>query len=259
MQEFPEVFANETREVKEKESTGKWERVKPEEGMFGDYADPDEEDIDMEDIADNLVIDSDDASTDAEINRFRARFMVLVSLRSSRCRYSHQKLFRVATISGSGFNHPADVLDTITEVMRPMGFETFTQLVNHIKLPADEYAAFLVNNMFPLLVSPPASYNVMKLAQSDLEHTFISAVASSNNAIDAAKLSFLIEKLLANLGTRDQLVYRTDLVNAVNNGIMAREHKAIHGDRVREDEQAAEEELTRSGRRIVAFMKMLKG
>jgi hypothetical protein len=143
-----------------------------------------------------------------------------------------------------------EVLDTITETIRPLGFDKFRQIVNEVNLPPNEYAAFLVNNMFPFLASPPARYNVLSLKQSDLERLFIVAVANGDSAINAAKLSILIEKLLVNLTANNQLDCTPELLNAIDNGVIAREQKAISGDN---------RELRYSGRRILAFRKMLKG
>jgi hypothetical protein len=85
LQEFPEVFKNETREVKEAQVSTKREAVKPEEGLFGDYDDSQDADADMEDSSENLSINSDESSgdessTDIDANRLRARFLALVSL-----------------------------------------------------------------------------------------------------------------------------------------------------------------------------------
>ncbi|KAI9844438.1 MAG: hypothetical protein M1838_002196 [Thelocarpon superellum] len=291
MNEFKEVFRNETKEIKKDADTkrNRASRVNVDEEHYGDYFDDDvDDDIDDVGYADDASrpptgLDSseaevekaaprkpDDASTcfgDLESILLRQRLLALLS--------------SLASTLPTHFTTLESLYSTYVEHLRPLDLPTFSLFTSPTMLPYISSAArssmtqlllrSLISSTAPFPRQPPATPSSTStgpqqaqqddLSQETLEQCFLPYSANTSSVMDNAKVSLLVEALLRLLDLHVGVTPTPALRDAVERGIRAREARAKPSGRRREDVKRAEDlagvYLKASAARLRAFVELL--
>lgn len=278
LNEFREVFRNETAERKQEESTKTRlpTRINIDEGDFGDYGLDDDDEDDMLENAvdlrtstrstrrDVLAVDEEsedgnDEGTSRSSDHYALGGVDSIILRQRLLSLLH----RVAAARPNLFTDESDLFDLYTEFMRPLPLTSFDLLLTSSKLDPMAQIRLQTNLLLPLLSTRPPVYDDQPLTQSDFEHNFLPYAANANSNVDNAKTSLVLEALMMALFTSTGLQPTETLGAAVEEGIRARKQKAI-GDARRKgkgkegEELEARRVLDLSEERLMALLEVIE-
>jgi hypothetical protein len=175
------------------------------------------------------------------------------------------QLARVASapMKENAFTHLEDLFDTYTESFRNLPLPAFTQFVATFRMPLGRLSGLLVNLLIPYIPSAPEKINIFSIRKEDLVTNILRHSANVHSSIDNAKMSLVIEALLASFMSEYGLTADDEFSNAVQEGIKKRKEKAI-GDARRKfkgrkgPEAEARKELDVSSERIMAILEILE-
>jgi hypothetical protein len=254
--EFPEVFRGEVRrrKIAQDRPSGPREKLDIDRGKWGDYDGDVDEDVTMTDVgalaAGHPAGQDDEVVDRMDIINLQARFLSLI--------------LKVSSLEDNPFADTEDALDLISEFLRPLPFDDFRHILPAIDLPAPIRSALFANTILPLLSSANRRLSVSDIDGNSLEKQFLTQTANSCTSIEQARLSLLLENLVANLVEEGKLEYSKRLVVAAKKGIDARASKAT-GDARRKfkgqgvEEEEARSELNWSGERILSYLDVIQG
>lgn len=149
--------------------------------------------------------------------------------------------------------------DIIAEFMRPLPWHAFASLVGHIKLPPESYKRFLVFTVLPYMTNPPKRTALHTIDQRLLVEDFLPCHANSTSAVDNAKLSFVLERLLQHLSQEGGLSSDDEILMQINMGVVARNKRTKIDSRrtYAPDVLDAKAELGLSGERLLLSVRLL--
>ncbi|PGH09122.1 hypothetical protein GX51_00876 [Blastomyces parvus] len=254
LNEFKMVFRNELKEPeKDKDNLKRREAdVNVDEGIFGDYLAKDEDEVDE---ANDAVYMGDArpsrpkrsrTTASAPFSRSTENLDMHPSYKSSGITHSGQGTL-LGDISSIGLrqrlmqilSRVSDALpeDYITvehlyqlfvEFVRPLSLPAFQLLVACPMLSnfADNARTTLCKMILSLLLHQPPNSEQTYINQSTLERYYLPYAAYTNDVIDNAKVSILLEILLLTLSSNDLLQAQPSLRAAIQEGIIARAEKA---------------------------------
>lgn len=278
LNEFREVFRNETAERKQEESTKSRlpRQINIDEGDFGDYGLDDDDEDDMVDggvdlrtstrttrrdepAVDEEFGDGNDEGTLRSSDHYALGGVDSIVLRQRLLSLLH----RVAVSRPKLFTDEGDLFDLFTEFMRPLPLTSFDLLLTSSKLDHVAQISLQTNLLLPLLSPRPPVYDDQPVTQSDLEQYFLPYAANANSNVDNAKTSLVLEALMMALFTSSGLQPTETLGAAVEEGIRARKQKAI-GDARRKgkgkegEELEARRVLDLSEERLMALLEVIE-
>ncbi|KAL9085717.1 MAG: hypothetical protein Q9165_007466 [Trypethelium subeluteriae] len=287
LNEFKEVFKNETKDRKSKETNTvdrKAKKLNIDEGEFADYIDDEDEDDEVNEGGD--VQSSSDRPTTTTDAGNRA-FSTAIGSKSHELEWSgneaingldrlggmasilHRQrllalLSKVAETTPAYFVTLEDLLDLFTEFIRPLP----TPLLSMFVSPPSPYLSNHVQTSLnrtllrPLLGLSDSGVDTTQLDQAQLENDYLPWKANSTTVSDNAKVSLLVEGLLRGLLSRGDLHLTMTLQRAVEWGVEARRTCMDWDGRKRTAERRQEEEwsemvLEMSAARINAILDAL--
>lgn len=130
-------------------------------------------------------------------------------------------------------------------------------------MPLGSLSGLLVNLLIPYIPSAPSKVNIFTIKKGDLVKNILPYSANVNSSVDNAKMSLVIEALLASFMSEYDLKADEEFSKAIEEGIKNRREKAI-GDARRKFkgrkgvEAEARRELEMSGERILAILEILE-
>ncbi|KAI9715543.1 MAG: hypothetical protein M1828_000795 [Chrysothrix sp. TS-e1954] len=285
LNEFPEIWPNETKERKKQELDvrRKENKVNLDEGQFGDYWDEEsdeapevknEERRSTRQSATELTRSlndtpkapatppNDSICSDVEsfgsMDALKLRRRLLVIL----LRIAKHLPHCLATVE--------EMFDVYTESIRPLPLPIFIALMSPI--PSRDPSAFdtidsvclCLMLLRPLLAATPPPYQYQIPPQHMLEESFLPFAANSSSIVDNAKVAMLLEVLLRLLWQTKQLRCSEELSEALETGIEARYTKALGDDRRRsgppkQSDADASKWLVNSAPRLRTIVKLCGG
>lgn len=280
LREFPEVFPNETKDL----TTTKGQYRKKEAPVyrtFGEYVDDEEESrIDSSQVTDqeeDLYGDGDDFIPKSdpwlggpESIALRQRVITLVS--SSAPEMGMQLTFQISRVAAylpDCFAECRDVYEIIYTCVKPLPLPAFSLMLSSSQsstLPVPVFVSLsqlLLLRLLPMSAPSPqlvSQRNNDDLSQDIIERCFLPFSAITSSVSDNAKVSILVENVLALFVGSCQCYHTPSLDAAIEKGILARENK-IKGDKRRrgartrtQEEESERLWLTASSRRLRSLL-----
>ncbi|OAX85050.1 hypothetical protein ACJ72_00580 [Emergomyces africanus] len=290
LNEFKQVFRNELKEPeKDKDNLKRREAdVNVDDDVFGDYLAGDEDDGD----------EDDDAGYTMRENRpsrpKRSKTTVSTPFSNSTEDLSMHSSYKLSGIAHSG---PVTQLGDISsialrqrlmqilsrvsnalpehympvehlyqlfvEFVRPLPLPTFQLLVScpTVSNLTDDARSTLCKMILELLLHRPANSELPYINQSELEIHYLPFAAYTNNSIENAKVSILLETLLLLLASHGMLQAQPSLISAIETGIMARADKSQSDAKKSQDKKKLDEIgwawLIESGERMTYLVNKL--
>ncbi|EEQ88255.1 hypothetical protein RJZ56_000417 [Blastomyces dermatitidis] len=289
LNEFKMIFRNELKEPeKDKDHLKRREAdVNVDEGIFGDYLARDEDDVDEENDA---VYTGDTRPSRPKRSRTTAptpfsrsaeNLDMHPSYKSSSITHSGQEtllgdvsaiglrqrlmqiLSRVSDALPEDYMTVEDLYQLFGEFVRPLSLPTFQLLVSCPMLSnfADNARTTLCKTILSLLLHQHPNSEQTYINQSTLEKYYLPFAANTNDAIENAKVSILLETLLLLLASNDMLQVQPSLRAAIQKGIIARADKAQSDAKKSQDKRKLDEIgwawLIESGERITYLVDKL--
>lgn len=258
--EFPEIWRNETKELKKDGAVKKREaEIDIEEDNYGDYMEEDEE-SDLEDDLNSPPTPSvstlvNPSSTTNVANPLGGMDAVVLRLRLL------SLLSTVSAILPHMFTHLVNLYDIYLEHIRPLPLPTFFLLMSpsSLKLFTPAAASSLTQFILRSIIASSAPLPPKDdLEQDVLERSYLPYAANTGSIADNAKVSICVETLLRLLDKHIGLVWSEDLQSAMDAGIKARESKAKKGTKKKEDVESGRMWLRASAGRIRGVVKMAR-
>lgn len=258
--EFPEVWRNETKELKKDGTVKKREaRIDIEEDNYGDYMEEDE-DSDLEDNLNSPPTPSFPAlvkstSTTNVTNTLGGMDAIILRLRLL------SLLSTVSAILPHVFTHLVTLYDIYLEHIRPIPLPTFFLIMSPSSLKfftpsaASSLTQFILRSIIATSAPLPPKDD---LEQDILERSYLPYAANTGSVADNAKVSICVETLLRLLDKHIGLVWSEELQNAMEAGIEARESKAKKGTKKKQDVEANRMWLRASAERIRGVVGMAR-
>ncbi|CZR52070.1 uncharacterized protein PAC_01947 [Phialocephala subalpina] len=227
LQEFPQVFANETKELKVQNGQ-KRKRGDPMERKLGHY---EEEEASSAELTDQASQDEDDTEDidswigGPESIMLRQRVVTLLS--------------RAADALPEVFVDCKDLYEAVFTCVKPLPLPAFSLLLSpstSSQFPTVVYVSLtqLILRRFLPSSAPRPGVDNDELSQVILEQCYLPFSATTSSISDNAKVSILVESLLRLL-VRVKLTFHTpSLDTAIEDGIKARESR-FKGDKKKKD------------------------
>ncbi|OJD24380.1 hypothetical protein ACJ73_04258 [Blastomyces percursus] len=289
LNEFKMIFRNELKEPeKDKDHLKRRETdVNVDEGIFGDYLARDEDDVDEA----NDAIYTGDArpsrpkrsrtTAPAPFSRSAENLDMHPSYKSSGITYSDQEtllgdvssislrqrlmqiLSRVSNALPEDYMTVEDLYRLLGEFVRPLSLPTFQLLVSNPMLTsfADNARTTLCMTILSILLHQHPNSQQTYINQTTLEKYCLPFAANTNDAIENAKVSILLETLLLLLASNDMLQARPSLRAAIQEGIIARADKTQSDAKKSQDKRKLNELglvwLIESGERMTYLVEKL--
>jgi len=258
--EFPEVWRNETKELKKDGAVKKREaRIDIEEDNYGDYMEEDE-DSDLEDNLNSPPTPSfltlvNSTSTTNVANPLGGMDAIILRLRLL------SLLSTVSAILPHMFTHLVTLYDIYLEHIRPLPLPTFFLIMSPSSLSlftpaaASSLTQFILRSIIASSAPLPPKDD---LEQDILERSYLPYAANTGSIADNAKVSICVETLLRLLDKHIGLVWSEGLQNAMEAGIEAREIKAKKGTKKKQDVEVNRMWLRASAERIRGVVEMAR-
>ncbi|KAF2840238.1 hypothetical protein M501DRAFT_1002552 [Patellaria atrata CBS 101060] len=224
LNEFGEVFHNETKErkVKQTKKPTPSKGVNFEEGNLGDYGNEDDDDDLMEDVPSARETKSPSSELQSpgiaayggiESILLRQRILAFLS--------------KISLDTPHFLDTQRDFFDLYSEYLRSLPLSRFTALLQTSLLPPSSQLLLNAITMRPLLpTSPPEYSSGSALHQADFERHFLPHAANSHNTSDNAKLALLLENTLLTLLKQGSLKTTEKLGEVTLYGILKRRTRA---------------------------------
>ncbi|EER45467.1 conserved hypothetical protein [Histoplasma capsulatum H143] len=253
LNEFKEVFRNESKDPeKGKDHLKKREAdVNIDEDIYGDYLGGNEDEIDEENDTActrktrQLRLKRSKTSASAPMLDSTEELNMHPSYKASGITYSNQGtplgdlssialrqrlmqiLSRVSGALPEYYMAVEHLYQLFVEFVRPLPLPTFQLLVSCPMLSnfTDDMRSTLCRMALSLLLHQPSNSEPAYINQAILEKYYLPYAAYTNNAIENAKISILLETLLLLLASNGMLKARQSLRDAIETGIMARADK----------------------------------
>lgn len=275
LNEFPEVWRNETRERKRKSEDvddAPRKKINLEQYEFGDYGldeDEDEADVEAHQTEGTTVVSNEgsQALCVKDVNDlFTAGTRLLGGLDAVNIRHRLMSItYRVALDLPYDFTHPEELFDLYTESIRPLPLAEFSVLASNPHLPPGPRFSLLMNHLLPLQNAHVRlkGGDILNEDQDRLARDLFPKAANSYTMIDNAKISLVVEAALLTLLERHDAATSRQLRTAVVEGVQARKDRAVADGRRKGkgmvgDESVAMAELERSSRRLEALLKFVE-
>ncbi|OCL04147.1 hypothetical protein AOQ84DRAFT_346645 [Glonium stellatum] len=285
MKEFTEVFKNETKEKKQEEENLLKEQkaLDIENGEFGDYdVVDDDEDAIMEDAGvrassrpmrraaignKNTPNISDDSSENEEERESPEEPLSGVErLGGIDALVLRQRLLallaQVSQALPKLFTSVEDLFDLYTEFIRPLHTSIFGALLSTSKLLPATQTALNTNLLLPLLATNLPNYNIISPTQSHLEQYFLPFPATTHSYADNAKVSIVLEAIFTHMMNDSTLQPTRTLRAAMEDGIRARDNKALVDGRKKkgnvDEEEIAKGILGMSKARLIGLLELVE-
>jgi len=258
--EFPEVWRNETKELKKDGAVKKREaRIDIEEDNYGDYMEEDE-DSDLEDNLNSPPTPSfltlvNSTSTTNVANPLGGMDAIILRLRLL------SLLSTVSAILPHMFTHLVTLYDIYLEHIRPLPLPTFFLIMSPSSLSlftpaaASSLTQFILRSIIASSAPLPPKDD---LEQDILERSYLPYAANTGSIADNAKVSICVETLLRLLDKHIGLVWSEGLQSAMEAGIEAREIKAKKGTKKKQDVEVNRMWLRASAERIRGVVEMAR-
>ncbi len=258
--EFPEVWRNETKELKKDGAVKKREaRIDIEEDNYGDYIEEDE-DSDLEDNLNSPPTPSfltlvNSTSTTNVANPLGGMDAIILRLRLL------SLLSTVSAILPHVFTHLVTLYDIYLEHIRPLPLPTFFLIMSPSSLSlftpaaASSLTQFILRSIIASSAPLPPKDD---LEQDILERSYLPYAANTGSISDNAKVSICVETLLRLLDKHIGLVWSEELQSAMEAGIEAREIKAKKGAKKKQDVEINRMWLRASAERIRGVVEMAR-
>jgi len=258
--EFPEVWRNETKELKKDGAVKKREaRIDIEEDNYGDYVEEDE-DSDLEDNLNSPPTPSfltlvNSTSTTNVANPLGGMDAIILRLRLL------SLLSTVSAILPHMFTHLVTLYDIYLEHIRPLPLPTFFLIMSPSSLSlftpaaASSLTQFILRSIIASSAPLPPKDD---LEQDILERSYLPYAANTGSIADNAKVSICVETLLRLLDKHIGLVWSEGLQSAMEAGIEAREIKAKKGTKKKQDVEVNRMWLRASAERIRGVVEMAR-
>ncbi|KAL9078277.1 MAG: hypothetical protein Q9157_002792 [Trypethelium eluteriae] len=289
LNEFKEVFKNETKERKPTETNTvdrKAKKLNIDEGEFADYIDDDDDDEDDE-VAEggNAQPSPDRPTTTADAGNRGSTTTIgsnsddlewsgnelinALDRLGGMASISHRQrllalLSKVAETTPACFITLEDLLDLFTEFIRPLPTPLLSMFVSPPSHYLSNHVQASLNRTLlrPLLGLSDSGVDTTQLDQAHLENDYLPRKANSTTVSDNAKVSLLVEGLLRSLLNRGDLHLTMTLQRATEWGVEARRTCMDWDGRKRTTERRQEEEwsemvLEMSAARITAVLDAL--
>ncbi|KAF2224054.1 hypothetical protein BDZ85DRAFT_260318 [Elsinoe ampelina] len=232
MNEFKEVWHNETLPPKREEGDSNDKILDIENDQWGDYMDLDlEEEEEVPELATRrssrrggaLTQCGDDEDYDDVDETDLAHTVqdwggiTSINLR----RRILGLLVRYTEVYPIGFVRVYELFDVANELIRPLPLSIFTHFVSPTKayMNSSDAHCSLVLDLFRTIVGDKAiTHRKGELDQDDLEKYYLPATASGPDPVDNAKVSIMVETLMRLMWKEGRLVARSSLSNAVAQG-----------------------------------------
>lgn len=269
LNEFPEVWLNETKERKRKVEdldTTPRKRLNLDEDDFGDYGVEDDDDVfdsPAPEGADTAVMPEDedeaiDVSGSADLFEIGTAQLGGIDAVDLRHRLM-ALLYSVALDLPRDFTHIEDLFDLFTEFIRPLSLSQFSVLATNPFLHAQARLALLVNHLLPLQSMSMKGGNIFKIHQEQLTSDFLPKAANAYTVVDNAKVSLALEACLLTLIEYPGVQANDEFSAAIGDGIKARKKRAIADGRKKGkgmvgEEKYAGEVLELSSQRLLAVL-----
>ncbi|KAH0556322.1 hypothetical protein GP486_005749 [Trichoglossum hirsutum] len=280
--EFREIFKNEPRERKKKSGDTETRRpvkVDIDQEVFGDYLDNDSDDDDVEETSEStpakpveghphhagekILVVGEQPQRVTTVSDGAERFGGMDSLVLRQRMLS--LLSAVSARSNKYFTPLDDLYDMYIEHIRPLPLPSFSLLTLPVLpgVPPAYRSSFNQLLLATLIASSAPVINEDNLSQEILETCYLPFPANTHSVLDNAKVSLLVESLLRLQAVHAGLVFTSELGNAVEIGVQAREVKAKGGVRKKRDNLLREEEeswvyLQASSQRMKELVEALK-
>ncbi|KAH0147503.1 hypothetical protein KCU67_g11839, partial [Aureobasidium melanogenum] len=247
LDEFREIWQNETRPPKEK----KVEELMPRKTIdfdkeeYADYMDMDESEEEEEDLP-----PTPRASNSARQSRKRGRPSSATPDPDADNEYSassdyggyeavrlRQRLIALLTQISFHYEHAfmevEDCFDLVTEFLRPLPLDIFVLFVSPPTpwLEPHSHASLCQNLLRPIISSEAPVYQADTMTQIEFERHFLPYPANYTNYVENARVSLLVEALLRLLFRHSALIVNNSLKKKLDEGIKVREAKAKFGAR----------------------------
>lgn len=294
LNEFPEIWRNETRPPKKKEEpkTGRKRKLDIEHDMYGDYFDSESDSnspganglrssrtTTRHSSARPSLAGAEDSSSDlSSPARSTGKASQSTSAASATSVESYggidsiqirQRLLallaRFCSLHPSYFYDTEDLFDLFTEFLKPLPLPVFSALILPSKRYLDTHLQASLDQMLlrPLLASSAPVYDDNSLTQEDFESHFAPYAANSTSVVENARVGLLVEDLMRLLWTEGGLQNSNSLRKAVEAGIKARKDKAVWDGRRKTEIKAREEVeamlmLESSGERMIWMLDMIQ-
>lgn len=251
LHEFGEVFRNETKERKKKDEADL--KARPKLDLDGDdYGDYDikDEDIEMEDAQDETEHESYDA--------YDARRMEGISLRARFLSF----MLAVTVTPGNPYQNPTYILDKVSEFIQSLDLTDFVDLLARVNTDSSVRIGLLLNTIESYMSTGVQQRRPGITDEEYILKNYLHGEARASSPIDNAKLSILIEYLIAAMIDGEGIEYHDQLYRLVRKGIDARLRKADRNKKGRhksDEEKDADAILKHSSDRIVGYMDLIKG
>ncbi len=258
--EFPEVWRNETKELKKDGAVKKREaRIDIEEDNYGDYVEEDE-DSDLEDNLNSPPTPSfltlvNSTSTTNVANPLGGMDAIILRLRLL------SLLSTVSAILPHMFTHLVTLYDIYLEHIRPLPLPTFFLIMSPSSLSlftpaaASSLTQFILRSIIASSAPLPPKDD---LEQDILERSYLPYAANTGSIADNAKVSICVETLLRLLDKHIGLVWSEGLQSAMEAGIEVREIKAKKGTKKKQDVEVNRMWLRASAERIRGVVEMAR-
>ncbi|KUJ23037.1 uncharacterized protein LY89DRAFT_754697 [Mollisia scopiformis] len=260
LREFPEVFTNETKELKIHNGQ-KRKRETPIERKFGGYQDEEAESelTDQTSQDEDCIPENDPWLGGPESVTLRQRVITLLS--------------RVADAQPEHFCDCKSLYDAVFSSIKPLPLPAFSLLLSSSRsshLVLEAYVSLTQVILLPLLPSSaPRPHEISNedrddLTQDVLERCYLPFPALTSYASDNAKVSILVENLMRLLFREGVLCHTPTLDAAVKAGIVARENKSKVDKRKKDNGVKGKEEqndllhLKASGQRLKSLLSWIE-
>ncbi|OJD19679.1 hypothetical protein AJ78_00411 [Emergomyces pasteurianus Ep9510] len=270
LNEFKEVFRNELKEPqKDKDNLKRREAdVNVDEDVFGDYLAKDEDDVDEDDDVGYTTRETRPSrpkrsrtTASTPFSNSTEDLSMHSSYKLSGIAHSGQAtqlgdissialrqrlmqiLSRVSNALPVDYMPVEQLYQLFVEFVRPLPLPTFQLLVSCPTLSnfTDDARSTLCKMILALLLHRPLKSEPPFINQSNLEIFYLPYAAYTNNSIENAKVSILLETLLRVLATNGMLQVQPSLTSAIEKGIMARADKSQSDTKKSQDKKKLDE------------------
>ncbi|KKZ62921.1 hypothetical protein EMCG_02767 [[Emmonsia] crescens] len=255
LNEFKEVFRNELKDPKkDKDHLKRREAdVNVDDDVFGDYLARDEDDVDEDNDAAYMTRETRPSrpkrsrtTASAPFSNSTEDLNMHPSYKLSGIAHSGQMtqlgdissialrqrlmqiLSRVSNALPEDYMEVEHLYEFFVEFVRPLPLPTFQLLVSCPMLSnfTDNARSTLCKMILELLLHRPRNSEQTYINQYKLETYYLPYAAYTNNPIENAKVSILLETLLLLLASNGMLQVQPSLQNAIEKGILARGYKS---------------------------------
>ncbi|KAF1813782.1 hypothetical protein P152DRAFT_480997 [Eremomyces bilateralis CBS 781.70] len=226
---FKEVWKNETKERKNESDAKKFEKLKKIDIENADYGDYDGDDEKLADSPEPASDSETSQDTDMDVDEEEVDYMQ--ELGGYEAVQLRQRLIALICDVLDHVTFPAwrldEMLDIITESMRPLPIPQYTVLLRTTKLTPLLHRALHFDLLIPHMINIPRKLNVFNVPTSIFLEKFLSCSANSYTTPDNLKVSLVLERLLIELLESGQVKCDKQLQKAVDTGIRARNERAL--------------------------------